>query len=244
MVRDSGLRMSRMIDSAIELLEREIKYLVPSGRSSSLRAWLQRVCTPDPTHPPALVCTTYYDTPALSLLGEKIDSDYLKTKVRVRWYASLEGDASDSPVFAEVKDRVGAGRQKLRVKLDVDPDQLSRTPLHAPAWLRLLDPLRDQVPTIASRVEPVLSISYARYRYADALSSARLTIDENIVVTAVNRIRLVGRVLARLPIAVLEYKGAHDNLPAHLAAATRFDARRGSCSKYLACYQLATGLLL
>src|SRR6185295_7036252 len=101
-------------------------------RSSSLRGWLTSVSVPDRAYPPALVCTTYYDTPALSLLGEKIDSDYLKTKVRVRWYASLGGDASGSAVFAELKDRVGAGRQKLRVSLDADPVELSRTPLPAP----------------------------------------------------------------------------------------------------------------
>jgi hypothetical protein len=225
-------------------LEREIKYLVPVDRSSSLRGWLSSVSTPDRTYPPALVCTTYYDTPALSLLGEKIDSDYLKTKVRVRWYASLQGDASGSAVFAELKDRVGAGRQKLRVRLDADPAELSRTPLHAPAWRRLLDPLRAQTPALASRLEPVLSIRYARFRYADRMTAGRLTMDEEIRVTALNRTRLTGRVPARLPIAVFEYKGALDDLPPHLAAAIRFDARRGSCSKYLACYQLATGLLL
>lgn len=233
-----------MVNSAIELLEREIKYLLPAGRSSSLRAWLRSITTPDRTYPPALVCTTYYDTPALSLLGEKIDSDYLKTKIRVRWYASLKGDSSGSPVFAEVKDRVGGARGKIRVKLDVDPVELSRTPLHAGTWLRLLDPLRAEAPTIASRLEPMLSITYARYRYKDELTAARLTIDENIAATAVNRTRLTGRVPARLPSAILEYKGARENLPSHLAAAVRFEARRGSCSKYLACYQLATGLLL
>jgi hypothetical protein len=226
------------------LLEREIKYLVPVERSSSLRGWLTSVTIPDRTYPPALVCTTYYDTPALSLLGEKIDSDYLKMKVRARWYASLDGDASGSAVYAELKDRVGGSRQKLRVRLGADPVALSRAPLHAPVWCQLLDPLRTQAPALASRLEPVLSIRYARFRYADRMTAGRLTVDEDITVTALNRTRLTGRVPARLPIAVFEYKGALDDLPAHLAAAIRFDARRGSCSKYLAGYQLATGLLL
>ena len=34
---------------------------------------------PDREYPPALVITTYCDTPRLELLDEKIDSDYLKT---------------------------------------------------------------------------------------------------------------------------------------------------------------------
>jgi len=34
---------------------------------------------PEREYPPALVLTTYYDTPRLDFLDEKIDSDYPKT---------------------------------------------------------------------------------------------------------------------------------------------------------------------
>jgi hypothetical protein len=225
-------------------LEREIKFLVPAGRSASLRAWLASVSRPEPRYPPALVCTTYFDTPDLSLLGEKIDSDYLKTKVRVRWYASLAGDPDGSPVFAEVKYRVGTRRDKLRVRIDADPSVLDATPLHSPIWVGLVDRLRAQAPAVPSRLQPILSLRYARYRYLDIATAARLTVDENITVTALNRTRVVGRVPAQLPVAVFECKGAHDDLPRHLGAVVRLGARRGSCSKFLACHQLATGLYL
>jgi hypothetical protein len=225
-------------------LEREIKFLVPAARSPSLRGWLASVSTPEPAYPPALVCTTYFDTPGLSLLGEKINSDYQKTKVRVRWYASLDGNPAGSPVFAEVKYRVGPRRDKVRLPIDVDPVALSTNPLHAPAWRALLDRLRLQVPLVPARLEPTLSLRYARYRYVDRATAGRLTVDENVTVTALNQTRMAGHVPARLPVAVFEYKGALDDLPRHLAPATRFGARRGSCSKYLACYQLATGLQL
>ena len=225
-------------------LEREIKFLVPAGRSRSLRSWLVGVSTPERAYPPALVCTTYFDTPGLSLLGEKINSDYLKTKVRVRWYASLDGNPAGSPVFAEVKYRVGARRDKARLKVDVDPVALSASPLHAPVWTALLNRLRVQEPLVPARLDPLLTLCYARYRYVDRVTAGRLTVDEHITVTALNPTRLTGRVPARLPDAVFEYKGALDDLPRHLAPATRFGARRGSYSKYLACYQLATGLQL
>src|SRR5262245_61432427 len=120
-------------------LEREIKFLVPDCRSASLRTWLSAACTPERVYPPALVCTTYFDTPGFSLLGEKIDSDYLKTKVRIRWYAALDGDPSGSRVFAEVKYRVGARRDKLRIELGVDAVTLAATPLYAPVWRSLVD---------------------------------------------------------------------------------------------------------
>jgi hypothetical protein len=225
-------------------LEREIKFLVPASRSPSLRAWLDAVSTPERRYPPALVCTTYFDTPALSLLGEKIDSDYLKTKVRIRWYASLDGNPSGSPVFAEVKHRVGARRDKRRVKLDADARALSETPLYAPIWRSLLERLRVEAPIVPARLDPILSLRYARYRYVDRATAGRVTVDDGITVTGLNETRIAGRVPGRLPFAVLEYKGAMDDLPRHLAPAIRFGARRGSCSKYLACYRLATGLVL
>jgi VTC domain len=225
-------------------LEREIKFLVPAARSVSLRAWLASVCRPDRAYPPALVCTTYYDTPGLSLLGEKIDSDYLKTKVRVRWYAALDGNPAGSPVFAEVKYRVGNRRDKLRIKIDADPIAVSASPLHGPAWKMLLDRLRLEAPMVPARLEPILSLRYARHRYLDPATTGRLTVDEDIVVTALNQTRLAGRVPARVSIGVFEYKGPQDDLPRHLTPVIRFGARRGSCSKYLACYQTATGLLI
>jgi len=229
---------------SVASLEREVKFLLPAARAASVRDWLAAVSTPERAYPPALVCTTYFDTPDLSLLGEKIGSDYLKMKVRVRWYASLDGDPTGSPVFAEVKYRVGTRRDKLRVNIDADPRRLSATPLHGPAWRGVLDRLRPQAPMMPARLEPVLSLRYARYRYVDICTVARLTLDEKIAVTALNQTRRVGRVPARLSVAVFEYKGAQDDLPPHLAALVRFGARRGSCSKYLACYQCATGLPL
>jgi hypothetical protein len=225
-------------------LERELKFLVPEFRSRSLRFWLDAVCTPERAYPPALVCTTYFDTPGLSLLGEKIDSDYLKTKVRIRWYASLDGDASGSPVFAEVKYRIGGRRDKIRVALDVEAVRLAATPLHAPIWRSLVDRLRTKAPIVPARLDAILSLRYARYRYLDRVSGGRVTVDQGIAVTALNESRITGRVPARLPVAVLEYKGALDDLPRHLAPAIRFGARRRSCSKYLACYQHATRLVL
>jgi hypothetical protein len=225
-------------------LGNEVKCLVPVSRSASLRAWLASVCVPERAHPPGLVCTTYYDTPGRSLLSEKINSDYLKMKVRVRWYATFAGRPDASAVFAEVKYRVGNRRDKVRVRLDVDPFDLASEPLHTPRWSSLVEPLRRVAPMMPARLEPVISLRYARYRYLDPASAARLAVDEEITVTALNEANVAGRVPVRLPVAVFEYKGHRDDLPPHLAPAVRFGARRGSCSKYLACYQLATRLVL
>ena len=84
--------------------ERELKFTLPAARAHLARRWLERCCRRDPEFPAAVVWTIYYDTPALLSLGEKINSDYLKRKIRVRWYSDLDGRSpgrrSSKPSFA------------------------------------------------------------------------------------------------------------------------------------------------
>jgi hypothetical protein len=191
-------------------------------------------------YPPALVVTTYYDTPDLGLLDEKINSDHLKTKVRVRWYAPLDGGPPAGPVFVECKNREGATRKKRRVTAQAQPAQLAELPLSAPEWGGLLTALRAAVPGLPLDLRPVLRLAYARHRYVDA-RGARISLDAGIVVQAVNPARL--HAPARpgpLPYAVFEYKGHGPDLPAHVAPVTRLGARRSAFSKYLASYQHLT----
>src|SRR6187401_2453917 len=93
--------------------ERELKFVLPSARAGIARGWLDRMCRRDEQYPAAVVWTIYYDTPQLLSLGEKINSDYLKRKIRVRWYSDLDGTVS-GPAFVEAKLRVGTNRSKVR----------------------------------------------------------------------------------------------------------------------------------
>jgi hypothetical protein len=220
--------------------ELELKYLLPVSRAAFVRRWLDGVVRRERAYPPALVVTTYFDTPALELLEEKINSDHLKSKVRVRWYAPLDGGPATGPVFVECKDREGATREKRRVIARADPAGLAAARLSAPEWGRLISDLRAAVPGLPPDLAPVLRLAYARYRYVDA-AGARISLDAGIVVQAVNPARL--HAPARpdaLPYAVFEYKGHGLDLPVHVAPVTRLGARRSAFSKYLACYQHVT----
>jgi len=53
-----------------------------------------------------------------------------------------------------------------------------------------------------------------------------VTLDDAVALTALNRARVTGRAPVRMPNAVLEYKGASDDLPRHLTPAILFGARR------------------
>jgi hypothetical protein len=184
--------------------------------------------------------TTYYDTPGLELLDEKIDSDYLKTKVRVRWYAPLDGAAPGGAAFVEAKSREGATRRKRRVRLDASPADLASLPLDSGRWRSLLSSLRAGDDDLPRDLAPVLRLAYARHRFVDRLG-ARVSVDTEIVVQAVNHARLHAPArLGALAWAVFECKGRSANLPAHLAPIARFGARRSSFSKYLACYEHVT----
>jgi len=228
----------------VEDLEHEVKYVVPAHVPAALRTWLGAVCRPNTALPPAFVDTVYYDTPDLSLLGEKIDSEYLKTKVRVRWYTP-PGPASArpaGPVFAEVKSRVGNRRGKVRVPLEVSAIELHGRALHDLLWIQVIEPLRREAPRLPGRLAPVLALRYLRSRFVDT-GGAQVTVDEGIRLTATNIARLGRHGIDALPIAVFEWKGRQPDLPPHLAPIVRFGARRGAFSKYRECYQLATRAL-
>lgn len=222
--------------------DHEIKFAVPSSAAGPLRAWVGAVCRADSVHPPDRVTTVYFDTPDLAFLTEKIDSDYLKTKVRVRWYGAVAGRLSTA--FAEVKQRVGNTRDKVRVPLEVPAADLARWPLHDPRWPSLLGGLREAEPRLPARLVPVLSLTYTRYRFVDVASGARVTIDSDIQAAGVNLALVPGHAPVGLDALVFEYKSRAFDLPAHLAPLVRFGARRQAFSKYLACYQAVTRLTL
>jgi len=223
----------------LESLEFESKYVVPFSAAPSLLSWVQSVCVADRSVPPGTVHTVYFDTPGLALLADKIGSNYLKTKVRLRWYSDPQGHTG-AAVFAEAKFRVGSRREKARARLEVFACDVVDRPLDDPAWVQCLAPLRQMAPQLPARLEPILRLRYRRHRLLDPAARARVTVDDTIIVDALNVAQLHGRVPATLPCAVFEYKGAGRELPARLGPLTRFGARRGSLSKYLACYQLVT----
>ena len=221
-------------------LEVELKYLVPRANDAFVLHWLEGVTVPERAWPPALVVTTYFDSAALDLLDEKVNSDYLKAKVRVRWYAPLGGGPATSPAFVEVKSREGATRGKHRVVADADARELEKEPMAAPIWSRLVSGLRRTVPSLPPDLAPVMRLAYARFRFVDA-AGARISVDTGIVVKEVNPRRLHATARAdALPWAVFEYKGQGLDLPAHLGPVARFGARRSAFSKYLACYEHVT----
>ena len=215
--------------------ERELKFWLQAGRVPLVRAWLERVCRRDAHFPSALVWTIYYDTPALASLSEKINSDYLKRKVRVRWYSNLNGEAA-GPAFVEAKSRTGIWRAKVREQLPLPASEIAALTLDDPR-LRTLPSLLRRHGVLAHDIwQPLMLICYRRDRYLEPVSGSRISLDSEIRAAAVNPMMMPVGDRSPLENGVLEVKGAGEELPRALHGLLAFGIRKRSFSKFLAVY--------
>jgi hypothetical protein len=224
----------QMVASGVvpEGLERELKFVLPAGRAPLVRSLVEAVCTRDAEYPAATLSTIYFDTPDLRFLGEKVDSDYLKTKVRLRWYAPIGGRDADAHAFIEIKQRVGDRRHKVRVETPLTAGTLDAMPFDSNELQDVLDLARPLGVRLPPRLLPVLLVRYDRYRFIDPLSSSRISIDMNIGAPRGYHRLMRDAPPVALSHAVLEVKGAGADLPRVLHPVVSVGARRGSSSKY------------
>ena len=211
-------------------LVHEIKYVMPAASAGPAEAWLNAVCRPERGFPPAWVCSVYFDRPDGGLLDEKINSDYLKTKLRIRWYEPLAG-APTGEAFLEVKRRAGTSREKHRIGLGVPAAEVRSWSIADPRWLGLLPPASGLV---GGPLGPVLRMRYVRTRFFDGPSGARLALDRMLTVTAMHPALRPGPLPAVVPWAVFEWKGSTPDVSPTLRGLVGFGAHRRAFSKYLA----------
>jgi hypothetical protein len=221
----------RQASAPVEDLERELKFVMPAARVDVVHRSLAMMCRADAKYPDADVHTVYYDTPAFASLYEKLNSDYLKLKVRVRWYAA-PGGRGDGPVFLEAKKRIGNRREKLRVRLPFTADEVHGRALDDPIFQSLPARLAAAGVALQADWQPMVALRYRRRRFVDPPTGSRLSLDSDIQATRVNPRFLFVRSLGVLPIAVLEVKGYADELPGHLRGLLPLGLRKQSLSKY------------
>ncbi len=215
----------------------ELKFVINNTHSQQVIGWLKRTCGSDPEFPAGTVSSIYYDTRNWDLLAEKINSDYLKTKVRVRWYADIERRTYFKRSFAEAKFKTGARREKLRVETDYSGNTLAAMDLCSPELLRLPYLLYSENFSFQKPLYPVFQISYKRFRFIEPASRARICFDYDISAPRVNRLMLSCFNPSRLQTAVFEIKGHVTELPYALHMLTDMGLKKASFSKYGACYK-------
>ena len=229
--------------NAPELGERELKFTLPAGRVHLARQRLAHLCRPDPKFPSALVWTIYYDTPSLSSLGEKINSDYLKRKIRVRWYTDLDHRPS-GPAFVEAKLRMGTRRSKEREQLPFQAEEIAGWDLQDPRLLQFPLLLRGHGILGQESWQPVMLLRYRRDRFIEPLTRSRISLDADITGVAVNPRIVSAADASPLPVAVLEVKGSGDELPLSLRSMLALGLHQRSFSKFLVVYTHMTRSVL
>lgn len=214
----------------------EQKYNFPLSLKNLLRNWLDYACVPDPEHPIGTIHSIYYDTPDLRHYSEKVNSDYQKSKVRLRWYGRLEcmDPAAEVTCFLEVKNKFGAIRRKGRTIVKLPAKVLQDDPYVHPRLLALGDEALEHEYRRMGILVPMADIRYNRLRYVEPRTGARVSLDTEIECPRMNRAFLPGLVRPRLDKGVFEIKSPHRHL---LAAFEPVSAHltKTAFSKYYEC---------
>lgn len=215
----------------------ELKFIFNNSAAHIIARWLHCRCLPDPEFPAGIVSSIYYDTADWQFMGEKINSDYHKTKIRLRWYADIDTEEPGDESYIEAKFKIGSRRDKIRVKTGLAGNWLKRVNLENKKLLPIPHLLRSKGVIVAGRLVPVFKINYKRMRFIEPTTQARLSLDYDILSPCVNHRVMPQTNPFHLKNAVFELKGVLTELPDVLHQLTAIGCRKQSFSKYGFCYQ-------
>lgn len=216
----------------------EIKFVGPAREAPFAAAALEAVCPPDDEFPENVVHTVYFDSPDLASYEEKANGDYLKAKLRLRWYAQAGEPARKTreawTAWLEIKHRCGSRGWKRRKRLE----------LPGPSPLEGLDPERLGAIVrehLGSPRRPTCWLSYSRTRLRGPDGLTRLSIDRDL------RVEWVASWVPTRPsgagprVFVVEVKGPTGAVHPGLSPFIMRHARKRSVSKYALCLDHARG---
>ena len=138
--------------------------MLDNRRAHVVRRWLELRCPPDPLHPAYVVSSIYYDTRSWRSLGEKINSDFSKSKTRLRWYSDLDTREPGDRVRLEVKRKRGGLRAKQRFPVEISGLELTAGELHDLQRPDVVSLLRTHGVDTPSPLFPAFQIDYTRAR--------------------------------------------------------------------------------
>lgn len=221
----------------VSLPRHEVKFMGPARQAWFAAASLEALCAPDDAFPTNVVHTVYFDSPDLASYAEKANGDYLKTKIRLRWYAGPGGapaGGSAWPAWLEVKAREGSRGTKRRLALE----------LAGPSPLDGLDP--DALAAIVrehlgSAWRPTCWLSYTRTRLRGPDDETRVSVDRDLRVEWVASWIPTRPAGAGPPIFVVEVKGPTPAVHPTLSTLIVRHARKRTVSKYALCLDHARG---
>jgi hypothetical protein len=218
----------------------EAKYVFAGGESGPILRILRRTCIPDPSYPIGWINSAYFDTPDLYHLSEKVNSDYLKTKVRLRWYGTDNTDpvGEHTTAFLERKQKIGTHRVKERVPVQMKTEDLMSGAENFSAFAKALSRAGFEGWRPAGHLFPMIVIRYKRFRFLDPSRDVRISLDTRIGWTAVNPVFFPNHAPRINRVGVLEVKSETGELPMALVPIRDRLSPRSSFSKYEECWQI------
>lgn len=222
-------------DMLPERFERKF-YLVPKevGLAYGL---LHHICLMDSKYPSEQINSLYFDTTDLDQYARSLSGDFQKGKVRIRWYSQGEKLSGTQTLFAELKSRRGFASTKQRLKLQVSAERLAPENLEKGIIPRtvLMETLARFGYFSSEMLQPVIKISYWRYRFSEVMTGTRVSLDCHIRSTMIIPGLGNGEQELELPGAVVEIKGRTTGLPTALMRATILYIDWTRFSKYSTC---------
>jgi hypothetical protein len=224
-----------MIEVLPSVLEQKYNFAIPAR--DTLVEWLAYALEPDPVHADGAIHSLYFDTPDLAMYRQKRNSEYLKFKVRLRWYGDEPpDDGSSFPAYIEVKRKIGSVRRKQRTAVTIPRAAVLEGRFDDPAIAGLASlSLENEYPS-HSLLMPLAHICYRRRRYVDALCDLRIALDWAIGCLWFNQEIAPLEAPIWLPAGVLEVKGRTRHLPASLEPVASL-LHKNSFSKYAQCLE-------
>lgn len=218
-------------------LETELKFVQDSCADKQTKRSLENICRPDESFQQNIIFSVYFDTYDWYFAMEKASSDYIKTKVRVRWYKSLEENSSQSPCFLEIKQKIGSKRRKQRFNFPANGENISEMLMNEDCLNFLRGCVSKTLPELSGfPLEPKMLVTYTRNRYYEPLSQTRVAFDTNIQGMIVEGGTLTNRRRVKLPTSVLEVKGFQEELPYAFRNIHSVNMKKASFSKYYECF--------
>lgn len=215
----------------------EKKYCFDNRLHRSVLTLASRLLKEDSDFPDSTVTSIYFDTDDDMLLGQKVNSEYLKTKIRLRWYdRTPESSDDNATVYLEKKTKRGILRDKSRRLLPAsDPhvaNWLSGGEKPIPGELLSGWPGAD-----TNSWKPRLAVRYSRRRFSTRDGKTRVNVDWNITTWPIGRPLSVPKTRLTLGRGVIEVKDPSFAVDDHVATVIRTAAAtREAFSKYLECY--------
>lgn len=227
------------VDAVKELLPKrfERKYYILPKDVGLAYGLLRQISPVDSKYPSEQINSLYFDTADLDQHERSASGDFYKDKVRLRWYGTENDMTRMQSLFIELKSRQGFASTKQRLKLPVPAENLALDKLGRGILPRsiMLEALTRFGYFPSEMLQPVIKISYWRYRFREFMSGQQISLDCHIRSTMIISLPGNGERELKWPGGIIEIKGQTMELPISLKETRMLDTDWTRFSKYSAC---------